>query len=166
VRDHVLDMRTIVDALTSAGIPAEVEQSVGGVATIYAGPASRRFAIGPGRFSQERPLCDSSELSMGPEDGSVNPVSLAVAELVRHVTEALPVRWPSPCTSEVGLDCENPDHDHRYDATCDPDGDQAHIGDELACTDCGGAMFWDEATQVYWHTDRKTEPCFLLPEQM
>lgn len=164
MRDHVLDMRAIAAALTSAGIPAEVQPSGGNVATIYAGPPGHRIAIGPGWYSQDRPFCRASELSMAPEDGSADPVSLADAptfgKLIRRLTDALPPR-PGACSSVRGLECANHDHDHRWS----PDNvEQAHSGDELACNDCGCPIFWDQATHQYWHTDSATPPCFLIPE--
>lgn len=48
MRHHVLHMRAITAALTSAGIPAEVQPSGGNVATIYAGPPGHRIVTGPG----------------------------------------------------------------------------------------------------------------------
>jgi len=88
MRDHVLDMRAIAAALTSAGIPAEVQPSGGNVATIYAGPPGHRIAIGPGWYSQDRPFCRASELSMAPEDGSADPAESLRGDAHHRLREA------------------------------------------------------------------------------
>jgi hypothetical protein len=71
---HSLDMRRIVDLVRAQGIPCIVEQTGGGCATIYAGPADERLwaddseyypiAAGPGTF-YPAPVADDREFTIG-----------------------------------------------------------------------------------------------------
>jgi hypothetical protein len=73
---------------------------------------------------------------------------------------------PTPCAPAPGLECTNPEHDHTYsrDLAGELAGDppQAHVGDELACNDCGRPTFYCKRTGTYWHTDPAAPACFLI----
>jgi hypothetical protein len=162
-----LDMCSIVDALSLAGVPAEVTQTGGGVATIFAGAADKRLAIGPGYWVGERAFCDPSDLMIGLEDQSADPVSLSDATtsdaVVHRALVALGKR-PAPCTSPNGLECEEDSHGHKYLDGFDWTDQQHGPTGELLCNDCGAPIFWDEKTCRYWHTDPTAPPCPLVTE--
>lgn len=75
----VIDLDAVVDRMKAQGVDAYVEQTGGGVATIYAGPAytdaegDQRWSVvaGPGWFEGpgwHAPRADLAEFCYGPDD--------------------------------------------------------------------------------------------------
>ena len=76
-----VDLNEIAEVVRAAGVPAHVDHSGGGCATVYAGGPGQRIMAGPGWFEDGRAVADLSDLSIGPEDDfSAEPVPVASSE--------------------------------------------------------------------------------------
>lgn len=123
---------------------------------------------GPGYFAGEnwtQPRASVGDFSVcrdGNED--VDQMTDAATEDAAVETIVRLLTHPSPCTSPNGLECTNPEHDHRYHPLQLPGDDEpeAHIGEEPMCEDCGLVLFYCKRTEDYWHTDPTAPECFLV----
>jgi len=69
---------------------------------------------------------------------------------------------PAACAPEPGLACTVEEHDHGYPGLADDNPEQAvDAGGQMLCNDCNHPMFYDRATESYWHTEPEVT-CFLI----
>lgn len=75
-----------------------------------------------------------------------------------------PTRTATPCTSDNGRDCTNPDHDHTGQLEAAANGTGHDTGDDwLVCGDCSMPMHYDRGDEQYHHDATDAPPCFLIP---
>lgn len=109
----VVDLDRIAAMLTERGIPAFVEMTGGGVATVYGGPDVRdaagetryTFLIGPGWFDGPGwtlARADTADLGWGPDDDGDDPAAytdagprMTEADIVAAVAAQYPPQGPA-----------------------------------------------------------------------
>ena len=167
--DSVINMDAIVEALHRMSVPAYVEQTGGGCATIYAGPKGPSLvtpgeddypvAAGPGHFegpgwSNARGYAD--DFVVGPNDDGVDDVTMitvtdpeAIAMVIAEQvirTQGVPTGTRAPLMYEGEPEgCPSP---------ADPMVPRT-------CMDCGRPTYYDSVDESYHHVDG-TKPCFLV----
>lgn len=111
----VVDLDRIAAMLTGRGVPAFVEMTGGGVATVYGGPQLQHadggsrytFLIGPGWF--EGPgwtlaRADTADLGWGPDDDGDDPDAYTDASprmTEEDIVAAVAARYPPPGTPQA-----------------------------------------------------------------
>lgn len=180
-----IDLREIAERLESVhGIPAYVEQTGGGCATVYAGPFPRSaeyppMMIGPGVFDWSGGPCyaDTEDLSYGfgeyGEDGDYLNEGATVAEIAEtcaaaYLERAHPRRlYPDEtCTGSFVPHTAATGEPSRRCSSC---GfvwiDFAEDEDLEPCSDCAAPVSYSDA-YGYRHVDPSASPgCFLNWDQ-
>jgi hypothetical protein len=112
----VVDLDRIAAMLTERGVPAFVEMTGGGVATVYGGPELRdagggtryTFLIGPGWFDGPGwtlARADTVDLGWGPDDDGDDPDAYTDASpqmTEEDIVAAVASQYPPPGTPRTG----------------------------------------------------------------